>query len=823
MNFLIILKRVIYMKKFALLLICFSFAISFKINAQTSSQNESSQFEEGLEILFLQDIPTALGTRSEKRTPYNSMVPIDVISASEIEKCGFTTTIEAMSSLIPAFNYVHGHIIDGSDHVKIGTLRGLQPDQVLVLINGKRRHYSAMFHVNQTIGSGSTGIDYNMIPINAIERIEILRDGAAAQYGSDAIAGIINIVLKNSAKNTLTYQYAQTHESDGKTNTIMANLGLENKDKHFNVALLLRDSDNFNRAGPDPRQQYLDGDPRNNDPSKNNLTKFRFGEPKFKDYNMMFNFSSPLKIIGNDDAIYSFGGVGFRHGESGGYYRRSLDDRNVRAIYPDGFLPLIAPDIYDYSFTVGVKREVSKDEWNYDISQSIDLNTFKYIIDDSVNVSYGASSPTKFDAGKLSLLTSDLSLDVSKNFYIGLSNPLSFGAGAEYRYEQYKIFAGEEASYADGGIDILDGPNAGNQPTIGSQVFPGFSTSDATNKSRDSFAIFADIENKIIDELMLGLAVRHENFSDFGKTTNGKFSARYELTKGLAFRSSASTGFRSPSLPQQYYKRMITNIVGGNLIQNGLIPVDDPLARELGATSLKAEKSKHASVGFIFEPVDNFTISLDYFIVNIKDRILVSQPITGDLSAEVAEILNRYSVSGCKFFFNAIDTKTEGCDFVMKYTFDIDANEILNFYAGINFNKTKLDGEIKSPNILSGNSEILFGPIELERLEYGQPRDKIILKSNYVLNKFDTTLQLTRFGSIKTSGDNFRAKWLTDIQCEYNFLENFSVAAGANNIFNILPDRYSPDNSYYDIMPYTDFQPFAISGAYYYLKAKYQF
>jgi len=383
------------------------------------------------DILFM-DIPVAVGTRGGDRTAYQAFVPIDVITKKDIERSGEITLNRVLQRLVPSFNYIPAFVQDGTDFVQPATLRGLNPDQVLVLINGKRRHASPLLHVVSTPYRGSGQTDLDAIPVNAVERIEILRDGAAAQYGSDAIAGVINIVLRSGpGENNTGIRYGATARGDGETTNATAEMGFAANDTGFlNVSGNFMNRGATNRAGLDTRPQYFDGDPRNANPPRTDL---HIGDPHIRDSAIFFNSEVPLQ----NSSLYAFGGYNFRTGESGGYFRRPQDDRNVRAIYPDGFLPLIAPDISDYSLAAGIKGEVG--DWSVDLSNTLGLGDFNFRVEDSLNASMGAASPTSFDCGTLKSRQDTVNLDLFNEMDIGLSEPLKTGLGAEFRYESYEI------------------------------------------------------------------------------------------------------------------------------------------------------------------------------------------------------------------------------------------------------------------------------------------------------------------------------------------------------------------------------------------------
>ncbi len=811
------------------------------------------------EDLIGTDEVIVVGTRSNERTVVDAPVPVDVLSAAEIKQSGLTETSQIIQMLSSSFNFPRPAIMDGTDHTRPATLRGLGPDQVLVLINGKRRHTSAMLNVNATVGRGTVGVDFNAIPANAIERIEILRDGAAAQYGSDAIAGVINIILKSDYKTTFSSSVGQTGEGDGLTVEVNGNHGMELGDGGYvNFSGMVKSRAATNRAGNDKRQQYFadsagvkaiigaenpnlddrtigDVDPITGEPtilptgwtldakeSTFNRNSFRFGDPKTQEFGVFMNGSLPTDGV----TVYSFGGFTYRKGESGGFYRPSLDKRNVRAIYPDGFLPLIFSTIVDGSFALGAKGDVGG--WLWDLSAQYGTNSFRFDIKNSLNASYGVNSPTEFYAGSVGFNQTTANIDILKTFDIGSFSPLNFATGLEFRIDNYVQKAGEDASWKNGGVPILDGPHVGEPAAAGSQVFPGYKPSDASNESRNNIAFYIDLENKPIEQLLVSVAGRAENYSDFGSTIDGKLAVRIEPISGFSIRGAASTGFRAPSMVQQYYSSTSTDFPGGNPVDIGTFPVSSDPAKELGATSLKAEKSVNISAGIGIQPIDNFSVTVDYYNVDVKDRIILSENFGGESDTAITNTyLLKYGVGAARFFTNAIDTKTSGWDFVLHYALNLNESGILRFTGSYNMTENKITRISEPPTQLAGLS--LFGELEQKRLEKGQPKDNINLSLNYTIDKFAVTLRETRYGSvfepynydIAEFDQTFSAKWLTDIDVSYTFFEKLRVAVGGSNIFNVYPDKFIlvPYDFFNGLsLPYSVYSPFGFTGAYYYTK-----
>ena len=823
------------------------------------------------------------GTRRADRTVADSPVPIDVVSAESLSQSGHTEINRALTQEVPSFNFPQPAITDGTDVIRPATLRGLSPDQTLVLINGKRRHSSALLNINGSVGRGSAAVDINNIPTIALSRVEVLRDGAAAQYGSDAIAGVINFQLRSArsgGKASITYgKYytsvddVQTYDSvevgpgntqvlapdgtlvlnytgndrkrrDGQTLTIAGVIGVPiGAEGQFNLAAEFQDRNDTNRTGADPRQQYVVTagvlDPRE---LTFNRFSHRYGDPETRDTKLFANASLPLGDGGTE--IYGFASYNDRQGESAGFYRRPSDARNTPAIYPDGFLPLINTDTDDHSGTIGVRGSAAG--WRWDLSGQYGLNRVDFLITDTLNRSLGPTSPTEFDSGGLTYGQSLFNLDLSRDLALGFAGKTTIAVGAEYRREAFDIRPGEPGSYANGTF--------GGAP--GAQVFPGFQPViggqrvDREHK-RNNKSLYAEIDSDITSNFNVQLALRYENYSDFGSDINWKAAARYEPIDGVALRASASTGFRAPSLQQQFYAAQATNNVGGVLLDAVTLPVDNPVALALGASPLDAERSKNYSAGLVFSKVPRLNVTLDIYQIDIKDRILVTDNLAATRDAAgnpsgsnpgfaIAQILNAAgfnTVNGARFFINGIDTRTRGLDLVATYRVPMGNLGRLNLTAGINRNKTKITRNAAVPGALSEvPGLVLFGRLEAQRIVKGQPRSKINLSADYDRNWLGVTLRATRYGKVLAAGAiefddvNLAAKTITDLEVRFKpMAERLTIALGGNNIFDIYPtntprgrgidpdtglERNFSGTNY--ALPFSTFSPFGFNGRYLY-------
>ena len=633
-----------------------------------------------------------LGTRREGRTVLESSVPIDIITAKEVEATGYTQTVEVLQSLIPSVNSQKNSITDATDYIRPAQLRGLGAEHVLVLVNGKRRHISSVVHDNEQ-SRGSVNVDLNSIPPSSIERIEVLRDGAAAQYGSDAIAGVINIVLKKNTDLQVSFNYGQnfSHEKRGygageglngmnTDETLMSDPYYLNwVDTTYNkwhydgqsiVASIakgvnigkgtLHGSFQFwkqgksSRNGLDPKYQYFayngndtimpDGsDTITYDPREATINRenWWYGKSEMIDYSGFVNFDMPFS---SSIGLYAFGGVSRRNGSGPCFWREPLSKNTVRAIHPNGYLPNVRPKMLDLSGAVGIKGLLGT--VHYDISQTVGHNDFNFT-GHTLNVSLGdytsISDPelqarTFFEGGGTKFMQWTTNADFSTMFDVGLASDLHVAAGAEFRNESYEIYAGEPAAYTNGEIPVLDGPQQGATAVVGTQCVQSFHALDQVDATRSNWAIYGDFEVDLLQPLTIGAALRYENYSDFGANFNYKFSGRWAVTNKLAIRAAVSTGFRAPGLPQMYYsnRSLQTDDKTGELAQTGTFPVESEMAKAVGAKPLEAEKSTSFSGGITIKE-SNLSVSIDAYRVYVDDRILLSEKFKGRDSASAAQ------------------------------------------------------------------------------------------------------------------------------------------------------------------------------------------
>lgn len=773
--------------------------------------------QEGLTISGVEIV----GSRSLNRSAIETPVAIDIIDIQSITNAtGQLDINQLLQYSAPSFNANRQSGADGADHIDPATLRGLGPDQTLVLINGKRRHQSSLINIFGSRGRGNTGTDLNAIPTAAIERIEVLRDGASAQYGSDAIAGVINIVLKstvnefsgninagaNNAKPPSDVDVLNDKNYDGQSVQINGNYGFPVADNGFvNVTMDYLSKDHTNRPA---------------DPSKFDIYRRQFGEAAADNFGAYFNARVP---IGVTSGFYAFGGVNYRNTDAYAWTRDPDSDRNIPAIYPNGFDPHITSIITDKSVSAGVRTKIKS--WDVDFSNTFGVNRFHYIIDKTLNASLLEASPTRFDAGGHQFSQNTTGLNFSQ-FYPNTMAGVNVAFGAEYRIDNYQIFAGEEGSYRNYGVidSVINGkvvPVDVLARPAGSQGFPGFQPSNEVNEFRTNLAAYVDGEFDFSRNFMAGAALRFENYSDFGKTFNAKLASRLKITRDISLRGSVSTGFRAPSLAQVYYNTTFTDFVSGVAIDKIIARNNSPITRALGIPALKEEKALNASLG-VTARFGSFTATVDGYYVNIKDRIVLTGAFE-DTDPEIGADLQALNVAAAQFFTNALDTRTTGVDVIVTYTRLFDDNR-LHFSLAGNFNKMEL-GDVKTSEKLKGKEDIYFGNREKLFLLASAPDSKIALVIDYQRRKFNANLRFTRFGEVTLEDfvgtlDVYESKIVTDLTLGYDLTPNLSLRIGAANLLNVYPTQQDTETETGGLW---DAVQMGSSGAFYFAKLGFHF
>ncbi len=772
-----------------------------------------------------------VGSRSYRRTSTETPVAVDIIDIQEVAtKNGNIELNRILQYLAPSFNATKQSGADGAEHIDPASLRGLGPDQTLVLINGKRRHQSSLINIFGTRGLGNTGTDFNAIPAAAIERIEILRDGAAAQYGSDAIAGVINIVLRRGT-NKLTgsvtagaYNANPPGTFDPEASNIEGNY-----------------TDVDGAGGTDTRNDYpgLDGatykvaanygfDIGSDGGFVNFTTEFinrektlrpgapwrrGMGEAEISGFAGFMNGAIP---ISDNTEFYFFGGKNYRDTDAYAFTRgpAAEDNRSVASLYPGGFTPRITSIITDNSVSGGVRKQL-EGGWSVDVNNTIGKNDFHYFIKGTNNATLGDASPTDIDAGGHTLTQNTTSLDFSKYYEKGDGIGTNLAFGAEFRTDNFTIFAGEEATWAAYDVDglLITGPDqiSTGRPA-GSQGFPGYSPANEVDRSRSNFALYGDAEFDISKAFLLSAALRYENYSDFGSTLNWKLAARMKANDNLSIRGAISTGFRAPSLAQIYYNLRFTSFVDAKLNESLLSANNSPVTKGFGIESLKEEESLNASLGFTYK-AGAFSATIDGYFIRVDDRVI----ITNNFDATSLGI----GVSTAQFFANGVDTESQGLDIVLAYRTDL-ANGSLNVSLAGNLNNLEVTN-IRNNNL---DEQTFFGDRGRSLLEDAAPASKFAFNANYNSGKFGANLGLTQFGKVSYIGFagervDYESKMTADLSLTLQASDQINFTLGGNNILNTYPtqqDYGSTDNS-----GYWDSTQMGFGGAYYYARIGFSF
>jgi iron complex outermembrane receptor protein len=846
----------------------------------SAQQSESAAAEELEQVVVT-------GTRVQNRSVLETVAPVDVVNADSLMNVGTTELNQALSVALPSFNFPRPGLSDGTDSVRPATLRGLGPDQTLVLVNSKRRHSAALVNVNNTVGRGSAAVDLNTIPNAMIRSIEILRDGASAQYGSDAIAGVINLRLREDRDGggaMVTYGARVTEYdvpiapltgltgapiadappagapwmptgvtslkrsvTDGRTVTASLWKGFAlGADGHVTVAAEYKDQDRTERSGWDWRQQYARPTPTTFDPRETTINRWNgwSGDPDLDQKTLFVNAGLPLA---GGARLYGWASYQNRETVSAGFYRRSLDTRNITSIYPDGFLPQIAPQIDDYSAAAGVEWKLGA--WDMDTSLVYGKNKMEFTIQNTLNRSIGPTSKTQFDAGGFAYDQFTLNVSGVRTFDVSwASSPLNVATGIEARREGYSINAGEPDSYRNGGALFALGAAGCTAPTAadvtrggcltpaGAQVFPGFRPQNATDQNRRAIGAYVDLEANITDKLLTSVAVRAEDYSDFGSSVAGKLAARYDFTPSFALRGTVQNGFRAPSLQQQYFTTTSTNFIGGVPFEVTTFPVADPVARALGAKDLDAEKSLNFSVGAVFR-FDRATLTIDAYRIDVTDRIVLSENLgtgTGAVDVAIRNYLAAQGLAGNagRFFINGVDTKTQGVDAVLSVPLTAGAAGEFDVTLAGNYTKTTIE---KVPTTAQLSSlpvatppDLLFQRFQRKIFEDGQPDNKFSINVNWKLDGFGATLRATRYGKVLAPDNNpandtvIDPAILIDLEARATF-GGVGVALGAENLLDEYPDAFAPRLNTTINVPSSNLSAFGRSGRLVYGRLTYTF
>jgi iron complex outermembrane receptor protein len=777
------------------------------------------------------DLSTVIvtGTRSDSRTESSSLTPIDVVSAKVLQQSGTSDLPTALARIIPSLSFPRPSAADTADTQRPAQLRGLSPDQVLVLVDGKRWHPGALILTNGVLGRGAQAVDLNTIPMAAIDHIEVLRDGASAQYGSDAIAGVINIILKKGAKGgDVEITGGQYSAGDGRQWQGSANFGIPLSDDKGWLRLTVQsgNQDYTNRAGPDTRPGFTGLG-----------VNFREGDPAVRDQNLLVN--TQYDITPNVQ-FYAFGHFGHRDGTSPAFFRYGGNSPSpssplIAGIYPNGYLPLENSDSSDRSLVAGIRGTANG--WRWDVSGNAGGNRVSYETQNSINLAYlndFGNSPRTFDDGVLKSGQQAFDIDIAKDLSPGwLPNPVTLAFGAEYLRQSYSIAAGALPSWYVG----TSGTSGG------AQGFAGWQPANAGSFARHDIAEYLDLETNLTDKLGVSAAVRHENYSDFGSTTSGSLAGRFDFTDTFALRASASTGFRAPSLAQQFYSNTSSLFFGpdnslglpAGIYNSGLVPVDSQVAQLLGSEPLKPEKSRNYTIGAVWSPTDALTLSIDAYQIKISNRIVLSSSIATTGPAVQAYLaangIANLNYSGVSYFTNAADTKTRGIDFVASYRGDLgNAGTLLTTFSA-NYNKNEVTRVRPNPSVLDALGTTFH---RLDRrdikglLADTTPRSKFILSEQYDVGQWGVTGSVTRYGRYTAYNatnplldQTFTPKWILDLAVNYH-LDKWTFTVGADDALDTYPNRVIAGNSNNGTLPYSVYAPFGYNGAYVYGKVAYR-
>lgn len=801
------------------------------------------------------------GTRTTTRTVAESLAPIDVLGQKDLEASGKQSVRDLLGTLVPSIN-VSNNGAGASWAVRTLSLRGLGGDQLLVLVNGKRRHNSATLFINGSVQNGQSPPDLDLIPGNAISRIEVLRDGASAQYGSDAIAGVVNVILKNDTSGGAALTLGSTADNGGWQGRIQADqgfsLGPDGGYVHISGDAVLQDntvvaSSPIACAGPANCSGLNAWYPSVNgvaDPRNTSVNRYRakYGQPQVIGGNLGYDAMLP---IGDAFELYSFGTASKRHAAGWLTYRLPAANNNIYTTYPEGYIPRIHVRDEDYQVALGLRGEIGSGV-NFDLSSSYARDKVGYSQTTTLNPSLGTASPTTMYLGNIQFDEWVTNLDLTKEFDLGLAKPVALAVGAEYREDTFHIRPGEPASYINGGYRFPAGHHLAGQfaAGIGSQGVSGFPPEGSGKWSRNNWSAYVNIEGAIVEGVEFGLAGRHEDYSDFGTTDTGKASIRIEPVRGIALRGTASTGFRAPTLQQQHYASASTIgvvINGENVLRPvQALPVDSPAARALGAVPLKPEKSTNFSAGIVLTPAPNLNLTVDAYQIKVKDRILLSETLQGPAVVNILRANGIQEVFGALIFSNAADTRTRGLDIVGTYRAGLGDMGLATISLSANFNRTKFTHI--DPPVTGGAGVAFIGRARQGDLSEGTPRDKFIANILWEKDAFNLNLRATRYGkiyaragatSLVTSDwvactpasstctaqfvDNVvDPKVILDLEAGVKLTKGVKLSVGANNLLNTYPSKLKPASQVAGNL-YNAYAPYGISGGFYYGRLNLEF
>lgn len=816
------------------------------------------------------EVISVIGSRVAGRTVEDLPVPVDILSAEALVNTGQTEVGRMLQAIAPSFNFSSSSISDGTDALRPATLRGLGPDQTLVLINGKRRHQASLIHINTSVGRGTAGTDMNAIPAASIKRIEVLRDGAAAQYGSDAIAGVINIILKDQSEGgSAAVSYGENSAGDGETTNVDLSKGFAlGNDGFVNTTLNIRGRRFTNRAGLHGSCQYsgctqldngnyLLGDPREATATRET---FRIGDADSDQIGLTINTGYDL----SEGHLYGFITYSSRDNESAAFFRHNANsDGNAQlqdndATIPQGFLPKIKTEIKDISYNFGYKTEFSNNS-SIDLSYTYGKNSIDYTTRNTINSSYAnsliytsvltadeirVSIPREAFAYGLELTLQTLNLDYTKAF-----DWFSLAMGAELRSDEFNVQAGDEYSYRDYDTDELGNSLYATDRGAGTQGFGGTAPLQSVDESRNVISFYIDTEAEITDALIVSAAMRYDDYDGFGNSTNFKLAANWSITYNLSLRGAMSTGFRAPSMQQLYTDNISTQFQtepnGGDQIavQIGTFRNDSILAKAIGIPELKEEESTNFSIGSVVKFSDDINLAVDFYSIDIEDRIVLSNSLSEGLSSALDAALTSSGAGAGQFFLNGADTQTKGVDIITTWNTEFMSGE-LDITLAANFTETEVTDTYTPPDsaLMGISPKDVFSEQAISIIEEWQPQDRISLSGLYKVGPFTVNLAFNRYGEytvLDGERQTYSAELLTDLRVNYQYNDQLSFNFGGNNIFDVYPDKNEIGNSRSGtivdssgnvvasspgVFTYSRRSaPFGFNGAYFYAGAEYQF
>jgi iron complex outermembrane receptor protein len=767
-----------------------------------------------------------------ERSVLESTVPIDVLQGAEIARVSAGGDLNAaLNVLAPSFNFQRQSTSGPADIVRAAQLRGMSPDQTLVLVNGKRRNPTSVVNLEAKLGRGTTPVDFASIPVNAIGRIEVLRDGAGAQYGSDAIAGVINVILDarpEGGEASVSYgahitDFEPTGQdiTDGRTLQLAGSYGVALGDGGFlRFGAEYQNREETNRAGFDQIAFFEEQTPDNL--RFRGQRNFRPGDPELQNLNLWVNGELPLA----DYTVYGFATVNQREGEGAAFFRYPDDFRNIKTIYPNGYRPVTTGKNQDIAVTTGLKGVIGG--WDWDASLNVGVNDYTFGVKNSLNPSLGAFSPRSFRLADFSTSLLAINIDLNRPVNLGFGSDAALALGVEARAETFESKPGDPDSWRAGG--------SVGRP-VGAQAGPGLRPEDAADVDRSVLAAYGELSVDLSEQVSVVAAGRLESYEDFGEALSGKLSARWAPLDGLSFRGSVSNSFRAPSLSQSAYQFAVTSFGdGGRLTTINTLAPSNPIARALGASDLDAEESFNLSAGFTLQLSSLLTLTVDAFQIQLDDRITLSERISG---APVSALLNQRfgaaaaGITAVNFFTNAIDTETNGVDVVASHTSDLFGGSLFASLA-YNYAKTTIEGVDPTPQALRalGVGQVLIGPEERNTVVSASPRSKLIGTLSWTGERLSLVARATHYGSavrVFNFGGGFEpdqkfdARTQVDLEAELQLTDRLALAIGGQNVLDEYPELSNDLLNYFGSLPYDFVSPIGFNGAYYYSRLKVTF